>query len=142
MGEAKERYVIVVQCDQVVHETCPGFLCEHAFTRRADAFSIYPIDEQVRYLPISCGGCPGRGTLRKLINVKKNLRLREKMEAEIAAVHLSTCITRASHHGPRCPHIDYIKGQVARAGLVCREDSRISPTAEKRRDADGNYLGR
>ncbi|MCD8138260.1 MAG: CGGC domain-containing protein [Planctomycetaceae bacterium] len=142
MGEAQERYVIVVQCDQVVHDACPGFMCEHAFTRRADAFSIYPADERVRYLPISCGGCPGRGTLRKLMNVKKNLRKREDTGSEIAAVHLSTCITRASHHGPRCPHIEYIKAEVARAGFVCREDSRISPLAEKRRDAAGNYLGK
>lgn len=140
MGEnAKEKYVIVVQCDNVVHATCPGFMCEHAFAARKDAFSVYPADETIRYLPISCGGCPGHATLRKLMGVKKNLKKREDKSIDVAAVHLSTCITRTNHHGPRCPHIDIIKGLVQEAGFVCREDSRISPLAEKKRVEEGKY---
>ena len=136
---APETYVIVVQCDAATHTVCPGFMCEHAFNARKDAFSIYPAEARIRYLPMSCGGCPGRATLRKLMNVKKNLKKREDQGIDIAAVHLSTCITRASHHGPRCPHIDYIKGEVENAGFICREDSRISPLAEKRRNEEGRY---
>lgn len=140
MGEENARleYVVVVQCARVTHEVCPGFLCEHAFYQRKDAFADYPGDRRLHYLAFSCGGCPGTGTLRKLINVEKNLKKRENLTRDNAVVHLSTCITRSNHHGPRCPHIDCIKGQVERAGFVCREDSRVSPLAEKRR-GEGMY---
>lgn len=128
-----KQYVIVIQCDQVVNQVCSGFQCEHAFSARTGGFSRYSADYAMRYISMSCGGCPGRASLRKLINFKKGLKKREKQDAGIAIVHLSTCITHNNHHGPRCPHIDYIKGQVERAGIDLVEDSRISPTAEKRR---------
>ena len=134
----EKDYVVVVQCNQAVGQACAGFLCEHAFTARKDAFARYPAERKMRYNAISCGGCPGNAVLRKLINLKKNLLKREELKSDIAVVHLSTCITRSNHHGPRCPHIDYIKGQVARAGFDCVEDTRISPLAEKHR-AEGRY---
>lgn len=133
----KER-VIVIQCDQVVHEVCAGFLCEMAFSSRKDAFARYPADRSMRYVSMSCGGCPGRATLRKLINFKNNLKKREQKTPESVVVHLSSCITRTNHHGPRCPHIDYIKKQIEEAGFEWVEDTRLSPTAEKRR-AEGIY---
>lgn len=136
-GMSEKNYVVAVQCDQVVHETCPGFLCEHAFNARKDAFAPYA-GREMRYISISCGGCPGRGTERKLINLAKNLKKRESVEKDRVIVHLSTCIARSSHHGPRCPHIDYIKGQIERAGFDWVEGTRYSPTAEKRR-AEGLY---
>lgn len=128
-----KSYVVVVQCDQTVRHVCPGFLCEHAFTARTGGFTRYPADAKMRYASISCGGCPGTAVLRKLMNLKHNLKKREKTDSDAVVVHLSSCITRSNHHGPRCPHIDYIKGQVSRAGLDCVEDSRISPKAEERR---------
>ena len=135
--DAKEKnYVIVVQCDRATHETCPGFLCEWAFHERKDAFAGYPAD--MRYNAISCGGCPGRSVLRKLMNVKHNLKKRQNATHDGVIVHLSTCVTRSNHHGPRCPHIDYIKGQISRAGFDFVEDSRISPLSEKRRE-EGLY---
>lgn len=127
------RYVVVMQCDQAISQVCSGFQCEHAFTARSGGFARYAADRELRYLSMSCGGCPGRAALRKLLNLKKGLRKRENLEADVVVVHLSTCITRSSHHGPRCPHIDYIKGQIGRAGFAFVEDSRISPLAEKRR---------
>lgn len=135
---ANKGYVVVVQCDQVVHEVCPGFLCEHAFNARKDAFARYPAEQKLRYIAISCGGCPGRAVLRKLQNLKTNFKKREQLTPDFAVVHLSSCITRTNHHGPRCPHIEYIKGQVARAGFDCIEDTRLSPYAEKRRQ-EGIY---
>lgn len=137
-NDAQKSYIVVVQCDQAVHQVCPGFLCEHAFTARTGGFARYPVEAKLRYMAISCGGCPGTAVLRKLINLKRNLKKRENLDSGIAVVHLSTCITRSNHHGPRCPHIDYIKGQVERAGFDCVEDSRISPLAEKRRE-EGLY---
>ena len=134
MDLSEKGYVVVVQCDQVVQKTCAGAFCEHAFTEREGGFARYPGEQALRYIAVSCGGCTGRAVLRKLMNVKKVLTKYEKRDpASTVIVHLSTCITRSSHHGPRCPHIDAIKGQIARAGLDCVEDTRISAKAEKRR---------
>ena len=132
-GSMEKSYVAVIQCDQTIGQVCSGFQCEYAFNARKEGFSGYPRDRHVRYISMSCGGCPGRATLRKLINLKKGLKKRDDLDSGVVMVHLSTCITRSSHHGPRCPHIDYIKGQIARAGFDFVEDSRISPGAEKRR---------
>lgn len=132
-GEEK-GYVVVIQCDQVVNQVCSGFQCEQAFNARTGAFARYPADRKMRFISMSCGGCPGRATLRKLVNLRKNLKKRDGLDAAVVAVHLSSCITRCNHHGPRCPHVDYIVGQVERSGFdAAIEDSRLSPTAEKRR---------
>ncbi len=135
--QAGVKMVVVVQCDQVVHEVCPGFMCEHAFTKRSDAFQEYP-PENVRYMAISCGGCPGRAVWRKLVNIRNNLKKREQSGTEGVTVHLSTCICRASVHGPRCPHLDYLKAQIERARFAYVEGSRFSKLAEKHR-AEGRY---
>ncbi len=130
-------YIVVVQCDARVREVCAGFQCEWAFATRRDAFAGLPA-EGVRYLPMSCGGGPGRALTRKLVNLRKGLKKRENREGEDVRVHLATCITRSSHHGPKCPHIDALKRQIELAGFPWIEDSRISPLAEKRR-AEGLY---
>lgn len=130
---SRKNYVLVVQCDQAVRDACPGYHCEWAFGLRTGGFARYPAEQELRYASISCGGCPGTPVLRKLMNLKKALKKREQAGTEGVMVHLSTCITRSNHHGPRCPHIDSIKGQVDRAGFDCVEDSRISDLAEKRR---------
>ncbi|MDR1519577.1 MAG: CGGC domain-containing protein [Planctomycetota bacterium] len=134
----EKSYVVVVQCAKATDAVCPGFLCEHAFNARIDAFAGYPAERPMRYNAISCGGCPGRAVLRKLVNLKKNLKKRENIEAGSIVAHLSTCIAKPSHHGPRCPHADYIKAQIGRAGLPAVEGTRFSPRAEARR-RDGIY---
>lgn len=139
MSTQEKTYVVVVQCDEAVHHVCSGFQCEHAFNGRIDAFAGYPADRKLRYTAMSCGGCPGRATQRKLTNFLHNFKKRESGQPASVVVHLSTCIARGSHHGPRCPHIDYIRGQVKRAGLDFVEGTRYSPTTEKRRAA-GMYL--
>ncbi|MDR1612468.1 MAG: CGGC domain-containing protein [Planctomycetota bacterium] len=137
-GDSEKSYIVVVQCDHAISQVCSGFQCEHAFTARTGGFAGYPATGNIRYLSMSCGGCPGRATLRKLINLKKGLKKREQTDSGMVRVHLSTCITHSNHHGPRCPHVDYIKGQIERAGLDCVEGSRIAPAAEKRR-SEGQY---
>lgn len=133
-----KKYVVALQCDQAVHQNCAGALCERAFHNREDGFSIYPKEQILRYNAISCGGCPGRTTLRKLMNLKKNLLKRDGIQPEEIVVHISTCACLNSHHGPKCPHLDYLKTQVAGAGLDCREITRISQMASRRR-AEGIY---
>jgi predicted metal-binding protein len=139
-NEAVETtYLVVVQCERRVNTVCAGYQCEWAFWARRDAFAEYP-PEGVRYLSMSCGGCPGRALTRKLVNLKSGLKKRENRGTEGVRVHLSTCITRSSHHGPACPHLALLKQQIDLAGLPWVEDSRISPTAERRR-AEGLYGG-
>ena len=139
MDFAGKEFVVVVQCDQTVHDVCAGAYCEHAFTARKDGFARYSKNQPLRYISISCGGCTGRAVLRKLMSLRKILKKSEQFDdASKIIVHLSSCITRASHHGPRCPHIDTIKGQIERAGLDHVEDTRISPRAEQERQA-GRY---
>ena len=62
----------------------------------------------------------------------------EKIAKDRIVVHLSSCITADNYHGPPCPHLEYLKLLVARAGLDLREGTRISDAAEKKRKA-GTY---
>jgi len=131
------KYIAVVQCD-IVQDRCSGFLCEKAFTERTGGFKNYPADKQYRTLYITCGGCCGKAVLRKLSNLTRQAKKQDGIEKDEIAVQLSSCITKDNHHSSVCPHIDYIKQQVEKAGLKWAEDTRISPTAERRR-AEGIY---
>lgn len=135
---SKKEYLVVVQCAQTVDQVCPGYICEYNFNIRGGGFSRYPAEQNLRYNSISCGGCPGRSVARKLYQFLKKYKAKEKGTEEKVIVHLSSCITRNNHHGPRCPHIDYIKSQIARTGLEYVEDSYISKLADKNR-AEGRY---
>lgn len=135
---SKKEYLIVVQCEQTVGQVCPGFICEHNFTIRGGGFSRYPADQKLRYNSISCGGCPGRPVMRKLQSFKTKFKAKEQGTPDKVIVHLASCITRNNHHGPECPHKDYIKSQILRAGFEYVEDSYVSKLAQQRRD-EGVY---
>ena len=130
-------YIMVVQC-HIVKERCSGYFCEKAFHERAGGFARYPKDKAIRVNFMTCGGCCGKATLRKLRNLTKRAREKEDIPRERIAVQLSSCMTKDNYHSPRCPHIEYIKTLIGRAGLDCFEDARISEKAERRR-ADGVY---
>ncbi len=127
-----KSYIAVVQC-HIVKQRCSGYFCEKSYTERSGGFKIYPKERQYRTIYLDCGGCCGRAILRKLNDLVRMLRRREKIDRKKIAVQLSTCITKANYHGPPCPHIDTIKTQIGRLGLDCYEDTRISDRAEKRR---------
>jgi predicted metal-binding protein len=129
---AEPDYIVVVQC-HIVKERCSGFFCEQAFHRRTGAFADYPADRPYRFLTMTCGGCCGKATLRKLTNLLRCLKKHEGAGRERVVVHLSSCMTKDNFHSPRCMFTDYIKTLVARAGLECREGTHISPKAEDRR---------
>ncbi|MCP4131326.1 MAG: CGGC domain-containing protein [bacterium] len=132
------KYIIVLQC-HIVKERCSGFLCEDAFFNRKDGFREYPADAPIRYVNITCGGCCGKATLRKLGNFSRLLAKKTKILPEEVTLHFASCICRENFHGPVCPHYDYLKELVERKGIAWKEGSRISPLAEKRRDADGHW---
>lgn len=134
-----KTYLVVVQCDLVM-ERCSGYFCEKAFHERSGGFAVYPADRPYRTLYLTCGGCCGRGLHRKLGNLVAKAMAKEQIAKEQIAVHLATCITRDSYHGPPCPFLGYLKKLIAKLGLDVREDTSISKRAAQRR-AEGVYAG-
>ena len=134
-----KKYIVVLQCE-IVKERCSGYFCEHAFTKREGKFDIYPDGNDIRFLPIDCGGCCGKASHRKLGSLVKQIKNKEKIEKDQIAVHLSSCIALDSYHGPVCPHLDYLKAIVSdKLGLALIEGSKITELTEKRRKK-GMYI--
>ena len=130
-------YVAIVQC-HIVKEQCSGYSCEKAFTDRTGGFAAYPKDKAYRVLNMTCGGCCGKAVHRKLANLVRRLKKGEGMGKERIVVQLSSCITKDNYHSPPCPHLDYLKAQIAKIGLDVLEDTCLNETSEKRR-AEGVY---
>jgi predicted metal-binding protein len=134
MALQNKDYIAVVQCD-ITRQRCSGYFCEKAFHERSGGFAAYPKDRPYRVLYMTCGGCCGKGVQRRLTHLARQLQKREGIGRDRIVVQLASCITKDNYHSPRCQFADYMKGLMARAGLACREDTHISPTAEKRRAA-------
>jgi len=129
----EKEYIAVVQC-HIAMERCSGYFCEKAFNERTGGFSGYPKGKSYRTLYLTCGGCCGMAVHRKLQDLVKMAEKEEKIEKIRIVVHLATCITKDSYHGPPCPHLDYLKTMIQeKLGLDLREDTTISKTAEARR---------
>lgn len=133
----KKTYIAVVQC-HLVKQRCSGYFCEKAFNERSGAFSVYAREENLRILYMTCGGCCGRATHRKLANLIRMGKKREKITKDQIVVHLASCITNDNYHGPPCPHLDYLKELIAKLSLDMVEGTNISPKAEARR-LEGKY---
>jgi predicted metal-binding protein len=132
------RYVVALQC-HIVKERCSGYLCELAFQERSGGFTNYADQDQIRFLPMTCGGCCGRATLRKLSNLIKMLKKKEGVEKDRITVHLASCVCKDNYHAPPCPHQSYLEELIRdKLSLTLAYGTRISKTAEKRR-ADGLY---
>ena len=134
----EKKYVVVVQC-HIVKERCSGYLCERAFSERSGSFAIYPKESSIRFLSLTCGGCCGLATHRKLSNLIKKIKQKENISKEEIQVHFSSCVSFDSYHGPVCPHKKYLETLVSeKLGLDYVDGSRISELTEKRR-AEGVY---
>ena len=130
----EKSYIVVVQCD-IVMERCSGFLCEHAFNGRTGGFSSYPKDKPFRTVYMTCGGCCGRATHRKLDDLVRMIKKVEKVGKKEIVVHLASCITRDNYHASPCPQLDYLKGLIRdKLGLDLVEDTYISKKSEKLRE--------
>lgn len=133
MIDLKDKdYIAIVQC-HIVKERCSGYNCERAFNERTGGFSAYPKDKTYRMLNLTCGGCCGRAVQRKLSNLVRRIKKMEGIEKNRIVVHLSSCITKDNFHSSPCPHIDYLKGLIAKLGLDVCEDTFIDEKSEKRR---------
>jgi predicted metal-binding protein len=127
-------YVVILQC-HIVKERCSGYSCEKALNERNGGFSVYPKDKVYRMLNLTCGGCCGRATHRKLSNLLRRIKKQEAIAKDRIIVQLSSCIAKDNYHGSPCPHLGYIKGLIEKLGLDVREDTCISEKAQERRDA-------
>lgn len=129
------RYVVALQC-HIVKERCSGYLCELAFQERSGGFALYGQEDKVRFLPLTCGGCCGRATLRKLSNLIKQLKAKEGVEKNRITVHLASCVCKDNYHAPPCPHLSYLEELVRdKLGLALEYGTKISKTSEKLRAA-------
>ena len=133
MTDLKDKdYVVIVQC-HIVKERCSGYNCELAFNERAGGFVAYLKDKKYRMLSLTCGGCCGRATHRKLSNLIRRIKKAEGITKDRIVVQLSSCITKDNFHAPPCPHLDYLKGLIAKLGLDIREDTYINEKSEMKR---------
>jgi predicted metal-binding protein len=131
---AEKDYIVVVQCE-TAKQRCSGYQCEKSFHERSGGFAAYPKDRPMRMLAMTCGGCCGKALHRKLTHLVRRAAKDEGMEKGRIVVHLASCITKDNFHSSRCLFVDYLKDLVARAGLECREDSRVYPKSEELRAA-------
>ena len=130
----EKDYVVVVQCD-IVMERCSGYLCEKAYHEREGGFAAYPRDKAYRTLYLTCGGCCGRAVHRKVYDLLAAIKENEGVEKDKIIVHFSSCITRESYHGPKCPHLDYMKDMIEKKlSLDLMDTTAISMTSEKLRE--------
>ena len=129
-----KEIVVVVQC-HIVKEYCSGYFCEYHFTDRSGGFAVYPKEDKIRIITLTCGGCCGRAINRKLNDLIKRLKRNEKIDKSKIAVHLSSCIAFDNYHGPACPHKQYLKTLIEeKLGLDLVEGSKISAGAAKKRE--------
>jgi predicted metal-binding protein len=128
------RLVAVVQC-HLVHERCPGYLCDWAFTNRTGGFSGLDLADGARKVSFTCGGCCGRALHRKLSLLKKHAQKYDGIGPDEVLVKLATCISAENYHGPACPHLDYLLDLVRKAGLTPSLDTYISEKAREKRAA-------
>jgi predicted metal-binding protein len=129
-----KKYIIVIQC-HIVKEHCSGYVCENTFHNKNGMFSRYKENQNIRFLPMTCGRCCGRAVNKKLMDLIKTIKRKEKIEKTELAVHLSSCIITENYHGYPCPHKEYLKNIITKKlKLDLVEGSYISQLAEKKRE--------
>ncbi len=135
---ANPTYIVALQCD-ITKERCSGFACENAFANRQGGFASYAQDAPMRFLPMTCGGCCGKGTHRRLTDFLRQIKKKKGPDRANVVVHLASCIASDNYHGPACPHKAFIRTIVKdKLGLEVREMTVISDVTERRRK-EGRY---
>ena len=127
------KAVVVIQCD-ITCRRCSGFACSETFYKRNDYFSEYPVD--TLYVPMTCGGCCGKGLSAKLGHFVKIAKRKMGILPADVSVHLASCITTDNRHFERCPHFDYMVSIIRKNGLhQITEGSYLSKKSEAKRAA-------
>jgi predicted metal-binding protein len=136
---AEKDYLVVVQCD-IVMERCSGYYCEKAFHERTGGFARLTKEKAYRTLYMTCGGCCGRATHRKLSNLANRLMKEDQIDKSRIGVMLASCITKDNYHAPPCPHLAYLRELIAKLELDVFDDTFLHKIAQSRR-AEGRHKG-
>ena len=72
---------------------------------------------------------------RLLSDLIQRIKKAEGVEKDRIAVRLSSCMAKDNYHGPPCPHLDYIKGLIARLGLDVGEGTQIGQKSTRLRQS-------
>ena len=131
---ATKQYLAIVQCD-IVMQRCSGYFCEKALHERTGGFAVYPAEQSLRHVMLTCGGCCGLALQRKLVNLCRKVEQAEGIARSQIAVQLASCITKDNYHGPPCPHLAYLRTLIERIGLEVVDDTAISHRSETLREA-------
>lgn len=126
------KYVVIIQCD-IAHNRCSGFACTDFFYNKEGMFENY--DKDTKYISFTCGGCCGKSVAAKLEHFTKKSRKADDFNKDDVIIHLSSCMVTDNHHYDRCPHVDYIKGIIAKKGYKnIVEGTYISKNATLKRE--------
>ena len=121
------KLAVVIQRHLVMNR-CSGHPCMDAFYKREGAFASY--EEDVRYMPVTCGGCCGAEVAAKLENLTKHLKRRGERKEDVV-VHFASCVCSDNSHRPPCPHLDYMR-QIAGAKAIPSSWARIYRTQRRK----------
>ena len=133
MNLAEKKYIAVVQC-HIVKERCSGFLCEKSFHDRSGGFKELEKSEGYRVVHLTCGGCCGRALQRKIYDLIGTSKEYDEIRKDQILVKFSSCITNESHHGPKCPHLDYLVDLMQKLKVDVSFGTHISDRSEERRE--------
>ncbi|MFP4354739.1 MAG: CGGC domain-containing protein [Phycisphaerae bacterium] len=128
-----KRYIMALQCDRS-RRRCGGYHCELALHKRRGAFRFYR-DRDIRMTTITCGGCDSDALAGKIKHLLGKLRKVEQIVPGQVVVHLASCMTRHSHHGPRCCRVETFHEVCREIGIDCVEDTYVFGPTEKKRQA-------
>lgn len=127
-----EKYVLIIQCD-IAHNRCSGFACTNSFYERSGAFEKY--GENIKYISFTCGGCCGKSVAAKIEHFVRKLTSKTDILKDEVIIHLASCMVTDNTHYDRCPHVDFIKGILAKKGFTnVVEGSYISGGASRKRE--------
>lgn len=127
-----EKYVLIIQCD-IAHNRCSGFACTNSFYERAGAFENY--GENIKYISFTCGGCCGKSVAAKIEHFVRKLTSKTDILKDEVIIHLASCMVTDNVHYDRCPHLDFIKGILAKKDFTkVIEGSYVSKGASRKRE--------
>ena len=110
------KFILIIQC-KIARKRCSGFACMKCFYENEGFFEGCGYGPEVRYMPLTCGGCCGMGIASYLEHFSNKLAKQLGLKKDEVAVHLSSCMVTDNYHHDRCQHLEYIKSIVLKKGF-------------------------
>ena len=128
------KMVMIIQCD-ISRKRCSGFYCMNDFYNKENHFANRGYSDSVRYIALTCGGCPGKNLAAQLEQFSMRMKKYTDLKKSEIYVHLASCMTTDNHHSDRCPHLDFIKNILLKHGYDnIIEGTYISKNAQLKRE--------